>query len=218
MDKYLFKDHFVHKHSADIFENSDIDVNKLYEQGFISNKVIPSLNKKLLKLFKKLSFDEYHMDSITHGKGTEYSFNKNGLPPMVSLLVDKIYSEFGCVLSMFDIEECPLGIEVAVCKLSEGYYVDWHQDCTNQAVISFCMVINEEDFEEGEGGVLQFSKVKYDSRGSIIDREVIGSFPTNNSGQIVFFTPSDLNHQHRCTEIKTTKTRYLVCGIIGEIG
>ncbi|TBT37399.1 hypothetical protein D5E78_31495, partial [Vibrio parahaemolyticus] len=42
------------------------------------------------KLFKKLSFDEYHMDSITHGKGTEYSFNKNGLPPMVSLLVDKI--------------------------------------------------------------------------------------------------------------------------------
>ncbi len=218
MDRYLFREHFSHNNADDVFENADIDVNKLYEQGFISNKVVPAINKKLLRTFKKLPFKEYKMDSIEHGMGKDYSFNENGVPPLLSLIVDKIYTEFACVLSMFDIEEAPLGIELGVCKLSDGYYVNWHQDGSNQAVISFCLVVNEEDFEDGEGGVLQFSKVKYDELGNIVDIDIIGSFPTNNSGQIVFFNPSDLNYQHRCTQIKSDKTRYLLCGIIGEIG
>lgn len=213
----MFQEHVKYDFSKRVFEVEDIDPNEIYEKGFISNKITESLNKKFMQLFKRLEFKEYKMDQIEHGSGSDYSFNENGFPPVVGLLVDSIYKHFSCILSMFDVPESPLGLELGVCKLSDGYYVDWHQDCRNQAVLSFCMVLNEEDFEEGEGGELQFSAVTFDESGDIVDREIIGSFPTNNSGQIIFFNPSDLNYQHRCTKIKSRKTRYLVAGIIGEI-
>lgn len=217
MDRYLFQDHVQHDFSKQVFEIEEIDPNEIYEKGFISNKITESLNKKFIQLFKRLEFKEYKMDQIEHGAGFDYSFNENGFRPIVELLVDSIYKHFACILTMFDVPESPVGLELGVCKLSDGYCVDWHQDCRNQAVLSFCMVLNEEDFKEGEGGELQFSKVTFDESGDIIDREIVGRFPTNNSGQIIFFNPSDLNYQHRCTQIKSTKTRYLVAGIIGEI-
>ena len=194
-----------------------IDLQKIYEEGFFSTKISDSFSRRMLAAAKSFDYKPYYMDSIDHGGASDYNFVKKGLPPAYKVVIDSIMTQCAPALAMFDCEESPVFGEIGILKLSEGYYVDWHQDSFSQGIIYFCAILNEIDFEENDGGVLQFSKVKFGGDGEICGREIKGEFPANNSGQIVFFDPSNLNFQHRCTKIKTDKTRYLFFGAIGEI-
>lgn len=216
MDNYYFRDKKITTSLLSVFEDS-IDVNKIYEDGFIKTRLKPQYRDRFLKRIKKLDYTPYKMDQITHGMAEEYDFNVKGIPHWVRPIIDEIYKQFQPMLEIFETLENPLKIEIGVARQTRGYYVPWHQDGSNQAVLSFCAMFNEEDFEDGEGGTFQFAHVTHNEFGEVIERDIVAEAPTTCSGQIIFFNPSTLNTQHRCTEITCDKKRFLLYGIIGEI-
>ena len=199
-----------------VFEDQ-IDLQEIYENGFFATKISRPFRVSMLAATKKVKFTPYIMDSIDHGDASECDLVINGFPPAYQVVLDSILAQCAPVLSLFHNKRTPVAGEIGILKLSKGYYIDWHQDSFSQGVLYFAAILNEVDFEEGEGGTLQFAKVKFDENGNISEREIQREFPANNSGQIVFFDPCNLNFQHRCTEIKADKTRFLFFGSIGEI-
>ncbi|MFS1429738.1 hypothetical protein LMH73_022110 [Vibrio splendidus] len=200
-----------------IFKDDLLDLNSFYKNGFISCELKDEFKAELLKCLKATNYTDGNEDSVSRGKGLEHNFNECGIPEEIQHLINNIYHQFAPVLNEFETREFPIWTLIEACKLSNGYEAKWHQDCSDQSIVNFTIAFGDEDISSDEGGVLEFSKVNYNARGIYQDRECLESFPTNNSGRMVFFNPSNLNYQHHCTQLNTDKPRYLLCGITGEL-
>lgn len=215
MSLYPFDHHHIEPNLSAF--KDEIDLQQIYEKGYFATQISEPFLRMALRTAKGFEYTPYTMDSIEHGEAAEYDLVKDGLPPVFKILADSIMAQCAQVFALFHCPEAPVGAELGVAELSRGYFVDWHQDSYSQGVMYFAAILAEEDFEEGEGGVLQFAKLKYNDYGFESEKTIVEEFPTNTKGQIVFFDPCNLNFQHRCTKINTDKKRYLFFGSIGEV-
>lgn len=193
-----------------------LNLDDIYANGFTATTINPAIAKAALKHSKSLKYNPYEMDSIGHGYAEFSTLDDNWRYPF-NLIKDAIIDSCWPIFQYFINDKADLSIEAGIAKAQKGYFVDWHQDCYNQAILSALMIMPDpEDFKPEDGAALQFSQVSRGYSDGVLSRVVTAEFLAK-LGSLVVFDLSSLRFQHRCTEmLAKNKTRYFLYMVMGE--
>lgn len=155
--------------------------------------------------YENASYKEKHIRNRQFGK-----WSLDHMPPDIyQELADSFQAMAQPLMRLYqhgkDIKEN----QITLMKAKHGYSMGWHEDISdNSCFIGFVYLVPD-DLTFADGGQLEIARVKRDSQGGVIDREILACItPTN--GMLILMENQTTRFQHRVLHHNTSKERYLI--------
>lgn len=207
------------------FIYGNLDFSSLRKNGYTVARVDEYMTSTLMRCLNSekfvADFESKHGDGFEPSE-TEYSNmyvakDRMGDRPggFYEVWLNHVMSWASPYIGMYMNQPTGLDAQLAITECRDGYYMDWHHDVGERGVAIALLYLNEHPLEKRHGGELMVSRVRRDSLGGPVEREVTGVISPSN-GRLVLLDASSALFEHKVNVYQNKSShRYCLAAVLG---
>lgn len=202
-----------------------INVSQLFEQGHLVTELDEFNANRLLALVKKDNFifephppagEAYKEKGFANRYTAHWDIEGLGVPRGYQRFAKELSQFFDPLMKDFLGGKSCDNVYVGVHKITEGYWMDWHQDISSKAPILVLCYLSEDDITAEDEGFIQVGKRTWNDLHADPVLETTGEVIGSHGKVLILDNVSPL-FEHRVLPFKAPdKCRYLVSFNLNE--